>query len=113
VAVGRCASLPPALRLLPSNYANRRTCYNRVNLEMSYITRKIRAASKRNSERAKKRWVMDRAKRNALAKIDPVCIGRIVMRVVVIRNETFAKEAVIYDFDSVRSYRKKIKSLGL
>lgn len=80
---------------------------------MNYVTQRVRAASKRNSERAKRRWVLDRAKRDALARIDPVCIGKIVMRVIVIRNEIDAKEAVIYDFDSTRSEKQKLKRIGL
>jgi len=67
----------------------------------------------RAKNRANARWKIDRAKRDALARINPVVIVGIVRRVVDIRNETDVREVVIYDFDSVRSARKKLKSIGL
>ncbi len=80
---------------------------------MTYLTKKIRTASERARQRANNRWAMDRAKRAALARIDPVCIGGIVRRIVDIRNETEVREVVIYDFDSARSARRKLKGVGL
>ena len=80
---------------------------------MSYITRKIRAVAQRNRQRANYRWLLDRAKRAALARIDPVVVGHVVRRIVDIRNESEVREVVIYDFDSIRSARKKIKALHL
>jgi len=80
---------------------------------MSSFKSKRKATSERNRARSNHRWTLDRAKREALARIDPVFIGRIVRRIVEIRHETEVREVVIYDFDSARSARRKLRSLGL
>lgn len=78
---------------------------------MSYVTRKIRAASERGKRMAVRRWKLDRARRDALAEKDPSFTGlRIVRRIVVIDRECSAREAVIYETDSARSARRKLRS---
>ena len=80
---------------------------------MSYITRKIRLASERNRQRANRRWDLDRARRDALARIDPVYLGGILRRIIVIERETVAREVVIFESDSRRSTRAKLRAVGL
>ena len=57
---------------------------------------------------AKSRWEKEATRRDALARISTIT-GRIVRRVVVIDNETTAREAVIYDYDSRRSAAAKLR----
>ena len=80
---------------------------------MSYFRSKRKATSERNRLRANHRWALDRAKREAIARIEPVVIGRIIRRIVEIRHEAEVREVVIYDFDSARSARRKLRTLGL
>ena len=77
---------------------------------MSYVTRKLRAASERGKRMAKRRWEIDGARREALAAMEPARFqGLIVRRIVVIDRETEVREAVIYDFDSARKAKRKIQ----
>ena len=62
---------------------------------------------------AQARWTKDRARREVLAEIDPVRLGGIVRRIVVIEREVVAREVVIFDFDSRASARRKLRSVGL
>lgn len=75
---------------------------------MSYVTRKIKAASERGRRMAKRRWELDALRRERLAAIDPIQFsGRIVRRIVVIDNEKRVREVAIYDFDSEREWKRK------
>lgn len=77
---------------------------------MSYLTRKKKSASERGKRMANRRWQLDRARRDAIAAADPLRVsGKILRRIVVIENETTVKETTIYDFDSARSARAKIR----
>lgn len=63
---------------------------------------------------ATRRWELDRARRDALATKDPAFTGlRIVRRIIVIEREGSAREAVIYETDSARSARRKLRALYL
>lgn len=74
----------------------------------SFSRRKQKAASERGKRMAARRWELDRQQRAALAAMSPEKFtGRIVRRIVVITNETKVREAIIYDFDSARSARRK------
>lgn len=58
------------------------------------------------------RWSNERARQAAIAAADPLRVtGKIIRRIVVIDDEREAREAVIYDFDSARSARAKIKKI--
>lgn len=75
---------------------------------MRYLTKKRRAAAERARLRARRRWELDRQRRDALAGTAPeLLINRIVRRIVVIDHEQHVREAVIYEFDSMREARRK------
>ena len=60
----------------------------------------------------KARWDADRQRREKLAALHPLdYTGRIVLRVIAIRNESTVKEAVIFDTDSDREARRKIRDV--
>lgn len=75
---------------------------------MSYMTRKIKAASERGKRMAKRRWQLDAERRERLVATDPIRFeGRIVRRIVVIDQEQAVREVTIYDWDSARDWRRK------
>lgn len=79
---------------------------------MSYWTKRRKAASERGKRMAARRWEIDAQKRAALVRMNAEKFqGRIVRRVVVIDNEVTVREAVIYDFDSARSSRRKERDI--
>lgn len=79
---------------------------------MKYQTRKRKAASERGKRMAARRWQIDRAMRERIAAIAPEQLaGRIVRRIVDIRDEATVREVVIYDFDSRRSAMRKVRSI--
>lgn len=58
------------------------------------------------------RWEADRRRREAAAKLTPErCQNRIVRRIVVVFDEQRVKEAVIWDWDSNREARRKVKEV--
>lgn len=70
--------------------------------------RRIKARSIAARNRVNRRWELDRARRNALAAKDPINTGLVIRRrIIVIDNEITAREAVIYETDSVREARRK------
>jgi hypothetical protein len=66
---------------------------------------------------ARRRWELDRERRDALEEAeerDPLrATGKIVRRIVVIENEIAVKELVIRDWDSVREVNRKLARVGL
>lgn len=65
-------------------------------------------ASERGRRMARRRWEMDRARRDHLAAIAlEQRIASIAKRIVVIWGERNVREAVIYDADSIRVARRK------
>lgn len=77
----------------------------------AYLRRRAAAASAKGKKGAAVRWKRDRERRDALALLDPVRVGgRIVLRVVVIRNELRQREAIVYEHDTERDTRRKIKA---
>lgn len=74
--------------------------------------RKIAARSIKARERANRRWELDHARRDTLAAKDPAFTGlRIIRRIIVIDRELSAREAVIYECDSARSARRKLRGV--
>jgi hypothetical protein len=72
------------------------------------------AASEHGRRMARRRWEIDRARRDKLAALTAEqCPSRIVRRIVVIEEERTVREAVIFSFDSARSARRKLRALGL
>jgi hypothetical protein len=58
------------------------------------------------------RWHNDRARRAKLAAIKPLQHpGKIVRRIVVIDREIAAREAIIFDSDSTRDARRKLRAV--
>ena len=81
---------------------------------IGYWQRKKKSAHERSLRMNKARWDADRLRRDKLAAMHPLqWPGRIVLRVVVIRNESEAQEAVIFDTDSRRDERRKLRRIGL
>lgn len=61
---------------------------------------------------AAERWRRDRQRRDKLASMNPLQYpGRIVRRVIVITNEIEVREVVLYDTDSYRDARRKLKQV--
>lgn len=83
----------------------------------SYTLRKIREASERGRKMARIRWAADKKRRAAWAAdaaIDPLrVVGRILERVVVIRNESEVVEIVRWDWTSAREWARKKRAAGL
>lgn len=78
----------------------------------SYFKRLRERASKRGRAMAKRRWDNDRIRRDRLFGLNAEKFpGNIVRRIVVIDRESFVREAVIFDFDSIRSSRKKLRDI--
>jgi alkyl hydroperoxide reductase subunit AhpC len=77
---------------------------------MRYLTKKRKAASERARRMAKRRWELDRQRRERLAAQDPIFTGlQIVRRIVVIDREQIVRECVIYAGDSFREAQRKTK----
>lgn len=77
------------------------------------FSRKLqRAASERGRRMAKRRWELDRERRNKLAELTAEQFpSRIVRRIVVIDNETTVRETTIWSFDSYREARRKERAV--
>ena len=77
-----------------------------------------RRLSKKLSERGKRmaqvRWQQERKRQNQLAALTAEQFPhRISLRVIVIRNELHVSEATIWNWESARAARRKIRLLGL
>ncbi len=69
-------------------------------------------ASERGRRMAKRRWELDRERRNKIAALRAEQYpAQILRRIVVIEKETIAKEAVIWSFDSIRTARRKLNNI--
>jgi len=84
----------------------------------SFSLKRLRAASERGRKMAKRRWEIDRERRDALARMDErdplrVLPDQITRRIIVIDNETSVAEIVIRKFDSTRSINRKLARVGL
>jgi hypothetical protein len=67
---------------------------------------------------ARRRWELDRERRDALARMDEcdplrVLPDQITRRIIVIENETSVAEIVIRKFDSTRLINRKLARVGL
>jgi hypothetical protein len=79
---------------------------------VKYQTKKRKAASERARAKARRRWELDRQRRERLAATDPIFAGlQIVRRIVVIDHERTVREAVIYAGDSLREARRKQRAI--
>lgn len=76
---------------------------------MRYLTRRRRSASERARARAIRRWELDRQRRDALARASGP--EKIVRRIVVIDRETTVREVTIYEHDSQRDARRKVREV--
>ena len=77
-----------------------------------YNLRKINAARQRGRDMARRRWELDRLRREQQA-VRPVehLVGRIVRRIVVIENEATVRECVFLDVDSQRTCKRKLRQV--
>jgi hypothetical protein len=80
-------------------------------MTVSYrVRRQIKAARNRGRLMAQRRWQLDRERRNRLLALSPENYpGRILRRIVVIDNEMLVRETVIYESDSIRESRRKVR----
>ena len=79
---------------------------------MSYVTREIKAASRRGRRMAKIRWDRDRERRAVIAAMEPMKFpGRIIKRIVVIEREVAAREIVFYEFDRYSDRKRKLQQV--
>ena len=63
---------------------------------------------------AAERWRRDRDRREKLAALSPIQYpGRIIRRIIVIEREVEVHETIIYDTDSIRDARRKLRALKL
>jgi hypothetical protein len=71
-----------------------------------------RERSERGRRMARRRWDLDREERNRLAKVTAEQYpNRIVRRVIVIDDERDAREAVIFQWDSAREAKRKLRQV--
>jgi hypothetical protein len=64
------------------------------------------------TRRAKRRWALDRDRRDELAAKDPIRIGgKIIERIVRILNEREVRECTIFEFDRPCDVRRKKRAL--
>lgn len=71
-----------------------------------------RAASERGRRMAKARWAKERERQARLSVLRAEQYpARIVRRIVVIDRETTVREAVIFDFDSLRGAQRKLRAV--
>ena len=79
---------------------------------MPYITRKIKARRELGKRLANIRWDRDRAMRARMAAMDPVKFaGHVVKRIIVIEEETTAREICFFDFDTYTDRRRKLRAV--
>jgi hypothetical protein len=80
---------------------------------MTYLERhRIAVARKRGQMMAWARWKLDRERRERLAAIAPERYpGRIMRRIVVIDEERDVRETVIFESDSEREARRKVRKV--
>lgn len=70
------------------------------------------AASERGKRMAKRRWELDRERRNKLAQLTAEQYpNKVVRRIIVIDNEQAVREAVIWQWDSVRFAARKVREI--
>jgi len=80
--------------------------------ESYYIRRKVAAARERGRRMAARRWQLDRERRGKLAALTAEQFpAAIVRRIIVIENERDVKEAVFWNWESGRDYRRKLKAI--
>jgi hypothetical protein len=84
----------------------------------SFSVKRLRAASERGRKMAKRRWEIDRERRDALARMDKrdplrVLPDQITRRIIVIDDESQVAEIVIRKFDSTRLINRKLARVGL
>ena len=73
-----------------------------------YQRRLAKVASARGKHAAQVRWEREKRKREHIAELDPIRVGgRVVERIVVIRDECRVKERSIYEFDRPCDIRRK------
>jgi hypothetical protein len=78
----------------------------------SLVLKRIRRASEIARKKAFLRWELERKRRDAIAAKDPAFTGlKIARRIIVIDGESVVREAVIYEGDSVRLARKKLRAV--
>jgi hypothetical protein len=73
--------------------------------------RKIQRAIVAARKRANVRWQRDRERREVLAAVDPVRFN-VVKRIVVIDQETTAREIVFFDHDRYSDRKRKLRETG-
>ena len=77
-----------------------------------YIRECSRRASERGKRMAAERWRRDREQRDLWASIAPERMpAKIVRRIIVIDSEVIVREAVMYDTDSMRDARRKLRQV--
>ena len=84
----------------------------------SFSVKRLRAASERGRKMAKRRWELDRERRDALARMDErdplrVMPEQITRRIIVIDDESRVAEIVIRKLDSTRAINRKLARVGL
>lgn len=78
----------------------------------AYSRRLQREASERGRRMAAARWAKDRARRAKLAAVSAEQYPtRIVRRIIVVDRERYAREAVIFTWDSAREARRKVRAV--
>ena len=76
------------------------------------VTYRIQRLREQARKAAKVRWDRERSRRNRLDEIDPVRVGgRIVERIVVIRDECRVRERTIYEHDRPCDILRKRKEV--
>lgn len=69
-------------------------------------------ASEHGKKMAAERWRLDKEHRDKLSLLNPIQYpGKILRRIIVIDNEVNVKEAIMYDTDSMREARRKLKQV--
>lgn len=72
----------------------------------------IRRASEIARQRARRRWELERARLDEVARSDPAFTSReITRRIVVIDHERVVREEVFYAGDSIRASRAKLRRI--
>ena len=77
-----------------------------------YIREMARRARERSKLMNSARWKRDRERRDKLAAMEPLNYpGTIVRRIIVIDRESEVREAVLFDTDSIRDARRKLRAV--
>lgn len=76
-----------------------------------YKRRLAKRASERGKRMAKARWVKFHAQRDRMDALDPVRLGRIKRRIVVIDDEVRIKERTFYKFDRPCDWKRKLREV--